>query len=142
MSYKFTIQDEYRRLQCSECGVTYLFPETWCKKASQDGKSWKCPNGHGQWFGESKNDKLHRENNLMKQQLAEKDDAIKHARDKWDDAERRADAASKQVTALKKRAKNGTCPCCKRTFKNMQDHMQKMHPEFAGKLSKIAPLPN
>ena len=70
----FTETSEYRRLQCTECAVVYFFPEKWCRKAGQKGKGWECPNGHGQWFGESENDKLRRERDRLKQNLARAED--------------------------------------------------------------------
>jgi uncharacterized Zn finger protein (UPF0148 family) len=34
------------------------------------------------------------------------------------------------VTKLQKRASNGVCPCCNRTFKQLAAHMKTKHPEF------------
>jgi len=51
------------------------------------------------------------------------------------DAEREQAAASAraykgQATRLRKRAKAGTCPCCKHTFKQLSRHMAIKHPDF------------
>ena len=119
----FSVQNDYRELCCSECGVLYFFPERWCDKARQRGKGWKCPNGHGQWFGEGENDKLRRRAERAEQENARLQDEI--------DAEiRRAAAVKAQLTKHKKRSAAGTCPCCKRTFQNMARHMKNQHPDF------------
>ena len=120
----FTVEEEYRRMQCSECGVTYFFPEAWADNASKHGKSWQCPNGHGQWFGESPYEKMRRENERMKQQAAQKDDELAAARKSWNEAEKRA-------KAVETRARAAVCPCCNRSFKQLREHMRRKHPEHA-----------
>lgn len=39
-------------------------------------------------------------------------------------------AARGQVTRLKRRAANGVCPCCTRTFADLKRHMANQHPDF------------
>lgn len=46
----------------------------------------------------------------------------------------RAEKAAK--TRLAKRAANGVCPCCKRSFINLHRHMRTKHPKFAMEASK------
>jgi hypothetical protein len=87
-----------------------------------------------QAFVKSETDNLRRERDLLKQQLAQKDDEIKWQREHRLGAERRVIAAKGQITKLKKRAKAGTCPCCKRTFHNMAEHMKTKHPDFDPKV--------
>jgi hypothetical protein len=127
----FKIQEEYHKLCCSTCAVVYFFPEKWCDQAQKEGKSWQCPNGHGQWFGEAEIDRIRRERDLAKQRLAQKDDAIAEQRAAKEAAERSAAAYRGQITKIKKRAGKGTCPCCNRHFTNLQRHMETQHPKFA-----------
>lgn len=101
--------------------------------------SFYCPNGHHQYYisGESEADKLRRERDQLTQRLAQKDDEIRAA---WATAnqqsdfvkagERRIAAAKGQITKLKRRASNGVCPCCNRTFFDLQRHMHSKHPGF------------
>ncbi len=35
------------------------------------------------------------------------------------------------MTKVKKRAANGVCPCCNRTFSDLARHMKAKHPDFA-----------
>lgn len=120
---RITIEEDYRRLQCSECAVTYYFPEKWCTNAHHEKKGWKCPNGHGQIFtGDTEAEKLRRERDRLKQDQSRLEDERRAA----DERARKAEAATKR---LKKRASAGTCPCCSRTFANMAEHMKRQHPE-------------
>jgi hypothetical protein len=54
-------------------------------------------------------------------------------------AEARLTALSDQLTAaereakrIAKRAKQGVCPCCHRSFVKVKAHMDRMHPTYAG----------
>lgn len=111
------------RISCAACGIEFAVPEHWNNKRHESGADFWCPNGHCLTYGESAASKLRRERNRLKQQLAEKDDAIAHL-------ERSRAATQGQVTKLKKRAKAGVCPCCNRTFQNLARHMQNKHPDF------------
>lgn len=47
------------------------------------------------------------------------------------ESERRAHAATKgQLTKTKKRIANGVCPCCNRSFANLERHMAGQHPDY------------
>lgn len=124
---------------CINCGIVFTVPQTVWNQQRDKGGYHHCPNGHGQgWSKErSESERIRLERDRLKQQLAEKDDEIARER-RWRDeeserrsaAERRAAAARGQVTKLKKGASAGKCPCCRRTFQNMYDHMRKQHPGF------------
>lgn len=111
------------RMACGECGTEFAVPDHFYKERRETGKGWHCPNGHSRVFRESDAEKLRRERDLLKQQ---------HARLEQELAEARAETERKEkaVKRLKKRASAGTCPCCKRTFANMAEHMKHRHPEF------------
>ncbi|GEP12594.1 hypothetical protein [Methylobacterium gnaphalii] len=143
-----TAEISFQRLCCSTCATVYYFPEDWCVRARIEGRSWQCPNGHGQWFGESENDKIRRERDRLKQDAARLQSMAQEARESRDRAyereaaaERRASAARGQVTKLKKRAANGVCPCCTRSFADLRRHMASRHPAFiAEEIADGAPL--
>lgn len=121
----------FTQLQCPMCGVYYcLDAEFYQAQQSGRGKGWHCPNGHTLVVRESDAEKYRREAERLKQQLAQKDDTINYQKNRAQVAERQVTAAKGQITKLKKRAKAGTCPCCKRTFQNMTEHMKNQHPEF------------
>lgn len=119
-------------MQCGTCGVWHAIPEVMYETKRADGGFWHCPNGHERGFreGQKARDELRQERDLLKQQLAQKDDEIARQRQLREFEERRVAAAKGQITKLKKRAKAGLCPCCNRTFSNMAKHMQTCHPDL------------
>lgn len=115
-----------RNIVCYRCKIEFHVPDYWWQTRQQDHMNFWCPNGHQQHFieGELEETTLRRERDRLKQQLAEKDDAI------------RAHAAATEVIRKKlkrteKRITAGLCQCCNRSFVNMQRHMKTQHPEFA-----------
>jgi hypothetical protein len=97
-----------------------------------------CAYGHSQVFcvGENDETKLRRERDLLKQQLAEKDDTIKYWRDGKEQAEKRLSATKGVVTRIKNRVGHGVCPCCTRTFSNLARHMETKHAGFAAETAE------
>ena len=134
------VSEAYRRMSCSECGVVYYFSDAWCQRATSEGRSWYCPNKHGQTFGESEADKLRRERDRLKQENAR----LEEDRNAAYDAEQKAIAEKKRVAAQLKRAQKrsaaGVCPCCNRTVSQMADHIATNHPEYAKEHGVVVPL--
>lgn len=126
---------------CPICGVNYCLDKIFDDyrdggATGDDGRPlhWYCPNGHRLVYRESEADKLRRERDRLRQQIAQRDDEIKAL-------EARRRAAVGQVTQLRKRASAGTCPCCKRTFSNMATHMKRQHPDFVAEQgAKVVPI--
>lgn len=110
--------------QCINCGVHWMMPQYINNQRLKDKGNFYCPNGHSQAYIECEADKLRRERDRLAQRLAEKDDTIK-------DLENRRRAAVGQVTKLRNRVSHGVCPCCNRTFENLQRHMASKHPTYA-----------
>lgn len=119
---------------CGECGIEFTVPDHFYAERQKTGAGWYCPNGHARAFKESQVDKLRRERDRLAQQLAERDDRIAAERT-------RADKAEAATQRLKKRTAAGTCPCCKRTFSNMSEHMKHQHPQFVCDTgAKVVPI--
>jgi hypothetical protein len=118
------VADQLTTMQCGTCGVWHAIPTVMYKTAVEEGGYWHCPNGHQRGFreGRRERDAVLRERDRLKQMIAQ-DDEIAASR-------ARCDKAAKEIDRLKKRAKAGTCPCCKRTFSNMARHMKTKHPEM------------
>ena len=116
--------------ECCNCGVVFGVPAGYRNNRRKDKKAFYCPNGHGQSYKESEADQLRRERDRLQQRLAQKDDDIKFQRQLRETAERSASAYKGQVTKLKRRAKAGMCPCCKRSFVNLARHMATKHADM------------
>lgn len=139
MAYGTFIIDGRRfvRMICGECGVEHYFPEALDKRNHELGRKggWTCPNGHSRIYSESDTDKLRRERDKLIQDAAYKDDRIRELQASSSTAWRKVSAAKGQITKIKKRASNGVCPCCNRTFSDLARHMAGKHPGFVSELT-------
>lgn len=112
---------EYAQMCCGECGIEFQVPNHFYRERLETGRGWYCPNGHSRVFKESKVDKLQRELNNAKQQIARAEDEAREAREE-------SAAQVKLRKRLEKRVHNGVCPCCSRSFANLKRHMATKHP--------------
>ena len=114
---------------CPTCGCYFGAPAGFINSRRQDKQCFYCPNGHVMSYRESEADKLRRERDRLQQRLAEKDDEIISL-------ENRRRAAVGQVTKLRNRVGNGVCPCCSRSFTNLQRHMTTQHPQWTSEAAE------
>lgn len=121
-------------LTCHRCKSSFGIPDELYRSALayREKVSFYCPYGHPQCFvtGETEETKLRRERDRLKQSLAEKDDTIRAWIDRKESVERQLSATKGVVTRIKNRVGRGVCPCCNRTFENLQRHMQGQHPTY------------
>lgn len=115
---------------CCSCGVRFGVPAGYTANRRKDKALFYCPNGCSMSYKESEADRLRKENQRLIQDAAYKDDRIKSERERADRERNIAIAYKGQCTKLKKRAKQGVCPCCNRMFMDMQAHMTTKHPHF------------
>lgn len=118
---------------CITCGVVYTIPEVMISQQRKHGGYHSCPSGHRQGWDKDgcQFAKLERERDRLKQQIAERDDAIAEQKRMREAVERQAAVAKGQVTQLKKRAAAGLCPCCNRHFTNLERHIASKHKDEA-----------
>jgi hypothetical protein len=113
------IIDKLYILQCANCACTFGMPNRMDDDRRKDGKSFYCPHGHSNTYGEGTNAKLQRELNAAKmREQAERDQRA---------------AAEAERDKLKSRVANGSCPCCRRNFKDLHRHMKTKHPDYVKK---------
>lgn len=125
-------------IDCCQCKVAFGLPSDVHRVLRQSSQTFFCPYGHKNYYppkavvdqDQREKDTLRQERDRLKQQLAEKDDRIAAERQWRELADRKVIAAKGQITKLKKRAQNGVCPCCNRTFVDLQRHMASKHPAF------------
>jgi hypothetical protein len=108
---------------CGECGVAFGMPDYFLRQKQRDATSFHCPNGHSRVFRESEADKL-------RKQLAAQEEETRRQRERADRTDRQLVASRGQLTKIKNRVGNGVCPCCNRTFTNLQRHMGTKHPDY------------
>lgn len=115
---------------CARCGVSFGLPDELYMAAKASSKiNFYCPYGHEQHFstGPTEAEKLRLERDRLQQQIAYKDDTIKAERARREQTERQLLAQRGVVTRIKNRVAYGVCPCCTRSFQNLQRHMASKH---------------
>lgn len=124
---EFTTQAVYA-CDCITCGVPVFMPSALKTQRLRDHSNFYCCNGHSQhWPGKSKEEQLREE---LEAEKAKRTEDVRRERLLRESAERSAAAARGQVTKIKNRVGNGVCPCCNRSFQNLQRHMHTKHPNF------------
>lgn len=113
-------------LNDSGCGHSFYMTRDHYDVTMNEKRGWFCPicGKPRAWIGETKVAKLEREL------------AAEKKRKEWaeQDARNARELAAKEARSkerLKKRIKNGVCPCCHRTVKQLAAHMKSKHPEYA-----------
>lgn len=132
---RFTVQETIETLECASCAMTFGVPGRFVNDRRSDHKNFYCPVGHiNSYSGESDEEKFRRERDIARQQLA-------RVEDEKLEALRAVERARAETKKLKKRAASGTCPCCRRSFSNMTEHMKKQHPKFvAAEITNVVSL--
>jgi hypothetical protein len=131
----FTLSTEAVTMTCSHdgCGIVYSVPKLWRDERRTDHATFYCPNGHQRWFptGTSDMERAKAETEALQRRLeAARADAALHYDEKRA-AMRRLSATQGVVTRTKRRVGHGVCPCCKRSFAALRQHMQTKHPDYA-----------
>lgn len=113
---------------CCSCGIPFFMPNYFKKqKLANKGEMFYCPNGHGQYYsGKSEADKLKEQLEKLQQEKQKQEEELQN---RWLDALNEKNKLEKKM----KRLTNGVCPCCNRSFHNLQQHMKKQHPEVVSK---------
>lgn len=117
---------------CCICHVLVGMSEDMYNQRLEDHQTWHCPNGHAQHFtGKSEAQKLREENERLENRVAQERSWRRSAEGRTE-RERRSHAATRgHLTRAKNKAAHGCCPYCTRTFKNVQRHIDNMHPDEA-----------
>jgi hypothetical protein len=122
----------FEMIDCANCHVVFGLGEEHVARLRKSGANFYCPAGHTLSFGESEVDKLRKEVEQAKAQAGRLEGRVTHWRDQAAAAERSRIAYQGQATRLRNRIGKGVCPCCNRTFANVERHMSGQHPDFAG----------
>jgi len=126
----------WAEVTCGVCGIRFCVDHEWHKNLKETGCDFVCPRGCQICYRDNKLKQLERE---LQQERKRKEWAEQLARNADRHAvaqERRATAYKGHLTRQKRRAANGVCPCCKRTFKDLARHMSGKHPEYVAEANK------
>lgn len=139
MKQTFECDTELTLRQCPQCAVQFCMPKIIYEDCYDNGGFFSCPNGHSRGWseGHKERENIRRERDLLKQQVAQKNDEIKAKQRELEEERHQSSAIRAEVTKLKSRAKHGVCPCCNRQFKDLESHMNNKHPDFDPKVISI-----
>ena len=120
-------------IECYKCSILFAVPRDFDKRRLSDHDDFWCPRGHRQrYIGKTKEQKLQEQLEHKEVALEREREWKRHYQERSAHQERRASAFKGHLTRTKKRVGNGVCPCCNRTFKDLANHMNTQHPEYAG----------
>lgn len=125
------------QIECGTCGVVHAIPEAMYDAKHKEGGFWQCPNGHSRGFSRGS---LQKENERLKQDAARLEQIAAEQRRLREKAEKQLKKTAKKLMNVEKRAHAGVCPCCNRTFSNVQRHMETKHPEQTAHPENIVPF--
>ena len=112
-------------ISCADCGVVFAMPSEYEASRRRDQKTFYCPSGHGQSYSESEATRLARKLAAKETELrAEKCESLRQKQ-----MRESVEAENARVNRKLKRVQSGVCPCCNRTFQDLQRHMATKHPE-------------
>jgi hypothetical protein len=108
------------------CGHTIYLSDDFIEARRRDHKTWYCSTCASPRHWPQKSDI-----EMLRGQLASAKDMLDTVRAEKSRIEysRRAEKAAK--TRIKNRIAKGVCPCCNRTFQDLQRHMTTKHPDYA-----------
>lgn len=116
----------YSVVQCTHegCGVHFALDDDFIRARQENRKTFWCPNGHTRWYpGKTKEQEQRERAERLQQQLTRRESDLQQ--------ERKSHIATKgQLTKARKRAAHGVCPCCSRTFANVNRHIANQHPDY------------
>lgn len=116
---------------CCNCGIVFGMPSDFNDRCKDDeNRYFYCPSGHSQHYSKSTSMKLKEELDKVREQKEHQ----QRQRQLAEESQRRVEIELKKnktkLRNIKTRVANGICPCCNRTFINLQRHMHTKHPEF------------
>lgn len=125
------IVETYNVHCCTECGVSYAIADAYERRRRADHANFWCPNGHAQHYPQKNEAEKQRERaEKLERRLANRDEDLRSERASHASTRGRLTATKGQLTKTRKRIANGVCPCCNRSFANVERHMAGQHPEY------------
>lgn len=98
---------------CPACGTVFGMEANLQKRLREDHSTFYCPNGHSQYYP-------------AKSKVEVLQDELTRERAAHDQTKADRDSKERKLNRVSK----GVCPCCNRTFQNLQLHMKTKHPKF------------
>lgn len=114
---------QFSMIVCGGCGIPFYVPSYWYDKRANARGEFHCPNGCNRVFsGKTAEEKL-------KEQLEQVKAEAEKEQQKLQEFTLKVMAEKNDLQKQLKRVHKGVCPCCNRSFVNLQRHMKTKHPE-------------
>ena len=114
------------------CGLVFAVPAHLRQRWTESGAGFYCPMGHSLIYTESEVGKLRKQLECANQDKEWFQKNAANERAARERTQRQLRAVKGAKTRIVNRVKNGVCPCCNRTFMDLQRHMTTQHPDFNG----------
>ncbi len=111
--------------ECCACGVDFAMPTELRTRLLETGKTFYCPNGHGQHYSESTEAKLRQTEEKLREERAYASGLSKQL----NGALKQISYKKRTITRMENRVQNGVCTECHRHFENLERHMKTKHPQ-------------
>jgi hypothetical protein len=118
MSLKIQTEIEIEIVHCASCGTAFGVLASYQVDRRRDHAVFYCPNGHNNFYPQ----KTEAEN--LKEELKRKEQELADKVIEKIEIQNELNTANSKLERVHK----GTCPCCKRSFKDLSKHMQTKHP--------------
>lgn len=116
---------------CVNCGTPFGLDRDLYNKLRESHGTFYCPKGHSQYYSaKSETEKLKDEISQQNQRLERLNNYITEKNQTIHSLTYSNRSLKAAKTKILNRVKNGVCPCCNRTFKNLQAHFKTVHPEI------------
>lgn len=117
---------------CCACGVEFAMPDVWNRALRENHASFYCPAGHRQSYtGQTEAERLRKETESLRRRLEFSQNAEAAAERETERQRRKASAAKGRVTRMRNSFARGQCPCCRKQFADLREHMEARHPDYA-----------
>lgn len=118
-------------VECGNCGIQFGLGQKHHQRLVESHDWFWCPRGcRIHYYGKTEAEKLQEQLDAAKRREGWARDRAQAWQDQAETAERRRRAEKGAKTKLQKRIANGVCPCCHRSFPNLQQHISGEHPNF------------
>lgn len=121
---------EFVIVDCANCYGLFAMTREMNQRFRKNGKTFHCPMGHGNWYGESEEDLLKKKLKREKESKEYLKRSREHYREKANQVGYSLRATKGVVTKLKKKIAAGKCPACEAEFDDLKAHMENDHPGY------------
>lgn len=114
--------------ECSACAAHIALTLDFERVLRGNHREFYCPNGHSQYFpSQSEAERLRQALHAAELEKTRLTQQVKDAVEARDRLAIQQAISERETARLKKRAAAGVCPCCNRTFVQLQRHMKTQH---------------